>query len=782
MMKPKCPNSKCPPDDALSALVEGDDAASPDLSEHVGECTGCQERLESFATAGANHLSATVRGLNQIDPPSKSAFWPALNAVEAAVTREFRNVDTDPDDPDQEDEHAVDLSFLRPSPVPGRIGRLGDFDVVRVIGKGGMGVVLHAFDTNLLRDVAIKILDPHLATNSTARQRFCREARSAAAVSHDNLVTVYQVDEDSSSGLPYLVMQLVNGESLEQRLRRSGPLSVADAVRLGVQTAAGLAAAHAGGLIHRDIKPGNILIEKDTDKALLTDFGLARATEDLKLTKTGMVAGTPLYMAPEQANGLDPDARADLFSLGSVLYESLAGKPAFDARTPLAVLRRIADDSHVPLRKVNPDVPIWLDDVIEGLLKKDPNDRIPTARDVVERLASHAKCVIPPLVGKSGDHCTVVKSASQVIISTPPLRRFAATLLLGTFGLGALSGVVGTWLFAPVKEREKIVEVEKPVSLLNGNGNGTARAEVGPEPLGDLKSQDGAIWSMMPDKAGKMLAVGYESGRVQIWDLIKQRVSFGFDAHKGPVWVTSYTPDGKTLITASDDNVVTIRDLATGKTENLDHPNAVRAAAMYWDGNLAITGDRNGTVRIWDLEGQNPTATLSHGAAINAIALSPDRLGIASSGSDGRIVLWDITANNERKRNELKGVHRGPVYGMAYNSDGTLLASAGWDGQVVVWDPNKNTVIKQFKAHDEGVWAVDFSPCCKFLATAGQDGLVKLWDVGDQDTNSAKLLATFSRHKGSVHTVHFFPDGSKIASGGRDGTALVWDVSKLCGH
>lgn len=780
MIAPKYHTSKCPPDDALSALVTGEELAPPALSDHVGECTGCQERLEVFATAGANHLSATIRGLDKIDPPSKSAFWPALDAAEAAVTREFRNVDTDPED--DENESAVDLSFLRPSPVPGRIGRLGEFDVVRVIGKGGMGVVLHAFDTNLLRDVAIKILDPLLATNNTARQRFCREARSAAAVSHDNLVTVYQVDEDKTSGLPFLVMQLVNGESLEQRLRRVNKLSVPDVVRLGVQTAAGLAAAHAGGLIHRDIKPGNILIERESEKALLTDFGLARATEDLKLTKTGMVAGTPLYMAPEQANGLDPDARADLFSLGSVLYESLAGKPAFDARTPLAVLRRIADENHVPLRKLNPDVPPWLDDVIEGLLKKDPKDRIPTARDVVERLASHAKCVIPPLVGKSGDHCTVVKSASHAIISTPPLRRFAATLLFGTFGLGALSGGVGTWLFAPEKEREKIVEVEKPISLLPGNGNGTARTESGPAPIAILPAQAGAVWSLMPDKTGKSLATGYESGRMQIWDVDNQRVISSFDAHKGPVWATAYSPDGKTLITASDDNVVTIRDLTTGSKQNLDHPNAVRAAAMNWAGNRAVTGDRNGSIRIWDLEGQNPTATLKHGSAINAIALSPDRLGMVSSGSDGRIVLWDISEGKEHQRNELKGVHRGPVYGLAYNSDGTLLASAGWDGQVVIWDPDKNNVLRQFKAHEEGVWAVEFSPCCKFLATAGQDGTVKLWDLGENEPSTAKLLATFSRHKGAVHAVHFFADGSKVVSGSRDGTALVWDVSKICGH
>jgi hypothetical protein len=776
-MTATCDKSKCPSDAAIATMVRGDADPAADVVDHVGECVGCQDRLESAATNGAKHLSSTVRGIDTSTPPSKSAFWPALNAVEAAVTREFSNSDTEPEDADGD----IDLSFLRPSPVPGRIGRLGDFEIVRAIGKGGMGVVLHAFDPSLQRDVAIKVLDPLLATNATARQRFCREARLAAAVTHDNVVTVYQVDEEPNSGLPFLVMQLVNGESLDARLRRVGKLDVPSAVRLGIQAAAGLAAAHAGGLIHRDIKPGNILIERGTDKTLLTDFGLARATEDLKLTKTGMVAGTPLYMAPEQANGLDPDPRADLFSLGSVLYESLAGRPAFDARTPLAVLRRIADESHEPLRKLNPDVPAWLDDVVEGLLRKNPDERIPSARAVVEMLASHATCAIPKLVGTSGDHCAVVKSASQAIAASPPLRRFAATLLVGTFGIGALAGGVGTYLFAP-PVGERIVTVGKDGPGPAPVAAGTTPAETGPAPLGVFRSQVGAVWSVSPDKKGEMLATGYESGRVQLWDVTAGRVTSAFDAHKGPIWSANYSADGTMLITASDDNAVKVRTLANGKEVNLPHPNAVRAAVVHPNGKLVVTGDRNGNVRLFDLDAQAPVATLGHGSAINAVAISPDNLGIASSGADGRIVLWDIPPNRERQRTDLKGVQRGPVYGMAYNHNGTLLAAAGWDGTVAIWDPNQSSIVKHFMAHEEGVWAVDFSPCCKFLATAGQDGTVKVWDVNGEEEKSATLLATFSRHRGTVHTVRFFPDGKRLASGGRDGTAMVWDVSNVCGH
>src|SRR5262249_8747833 len=221
------------------------------------------------------------------------------------------------------------LGFLTPSDKPGVLGCLGHDDIFEVIGKGGMGVVLRAFDEKLHRVVAVKVMASQLATNGAARKRFTREAQAAAAVSHDHIVTIHAVEE--AAGHPYLVMQYVSGMSLQERLDRTGPLQLAEIVRIGMQTAAGLAAAHAQGLVARDIKPANILLENGIERVRITDFGLARAAADAHLTQSGVVAGTPQFMSPEQARGEAVDRRTDLFSLGSVLYAMCTGRAPFRA-------------------------------------------------------------------------------------------------------------------------------------------------------------------------------------------------------------------------------------------------------------------------------------------------------------------------------------------------------------------------------------------------------------------------------------------------------------------
>src|SRR5262249_51527235 len=198
----------------------------------------------------------------------------------------------------------------------------------------GMGIVLRAFDEKLRRVVAIKVMAAKLATNAAARRRFTREAQAAAAVSHDHIVTIHAVEEEG--GLPYQVMQYVSGLSLQQRLDRDGPLELKEILRIGTQTAAGLAAAHARGLIHCDIKPANILLESNVERARITDFGLARAGAEASLTQCGVVAGTPQYMSPEQAEGRPVDHRTDRFSLGRVLYAMCAGRATFRAGGALA--------------------------------------------------------------------------------------------------------------------------------------------------------------------------------------------------------------------------------------------------------------------------------------------------------------------------------------------------------------------------------------------------------------------------------------------------------------
>ncbi len=279
------------------------------------------------------------------------------------------------------------LDFLTPSDKPDHLGRLERYDVLQEIGRGGMGVVLKAFDPSLHRVVAIKVLAPQLATSGVARKRFLREAKAAAAVTHDHIVTIHAVDE--ANGLPYLVMQYVPGQSLQDRIDKDGPLELTDILRIGMQTASGLAAAHAHGIVHRDIKPANILLEEGVQRVKITDFGLARAMDDASLTQSGFVAGSPLYMAPEQARGEALDHRADLFSLGSVLYTMCTGRPPFRAANTLAVLRRVSEDTPRPIREINPEIPDWLADIVAKLMAKEPAERFHSAAEVEEVLGRH---------------------------------------------------------------------------------------------------------------------------------------------------------------------------------------------------------------------------------------------------------------------------------------------------------------------------------------------------------------------------------------------------------
>jgi hypothetical protein len=294
------------------------------------------------------------------------------------------------------DKAGEDLGFLAPADKPDVLGRLGHYDILEVIGRGGMGIVLRAFDEKLLRVVAIKVMAQQLATNATARKRFHREAQAAAAVSHDHVVTIHAVEE--TTGLPYIAMQYVAGLSLQQRLDRDGPLGLQEILRIGMQTASGLAAAHAQGLVHRDIKPANILLENGVERVKITDFGLARAATEASLTQSGVVAGTPHYMSPEQAEGKTIDQRTDLFSLGSVLYATCTGRAPFRASGTMAVLKRVCEETPTPIRETNPDIPDWLVAIIDKLHAKDPAQRYQSAAEVAELLGRHLAHVQHPSV------------------------------------------------------------------------------------------------------------------------------------------------------------------------------------------------------------------------------------------------------------------------------------------------------------------------------------------------------------------------------------------------
>lgn len=358
------------------------------LESHLESCSTCQSALDSLVESDelAGKLSKCLQRTTPSLDQSLHEVMACLRATAVTeVSAQLEGV--------RLADFAVD--YLHPSDDPNALGRLGLYEISEVIGSGGMGIVLKGHDAKLNRVVALKVLTPAFAMNTTARKRFLREAQAAAAVGHPQVVSIYSVDEDR---LPYLVMEFVDGPSLQERLKSEGFLRLNQILRIGAQVAAGLSAAHAQGIVHRDVKPGNILLEKGMERVKLTDFGLARAIDDATVTREGTVVGTPQYMSPEQARGESVDATSDLFSLGSVLYELATGRPAFRAESSYGVIRKISEETPTPIRELNPEVPDWLCAIVYKLMAKEKGRRFESAAEVRELLEACLNHVQQPTV------------------------------------------------------------------------------------------------------------------------------------------------------------------------------------------------------------------------------------------------------------------------------------------------------------------------------------------------------------------------------------------------
>lgn len=381
-----CPNSA-----DVRALISGTlpatDAAR--LWRHVADCTHCRELMRGHEPIAddssptgvyqADQVSAgpakdpthselqTSRGTDEIAPPG---LPPTLKLESGYDTFSWR-------------------SMLAPPREPGELGRLGGYRILRLLGQGGMGIVVEGEDIQLKRRVAIKILRPGEITPSH-RQRFLQEAQIAASITSDHVVTIHQVGEDR--GCLFIVMELLQGESLEARLERDGWLPVAEALRIAREIAEGLTAAHEKQLVHRDIKSANVWLEKrrgdeSAPRAKLLDFGIARSlVEHQNLTLGGHIVGTPSCMSPEQASGQAVDQRSDLFSLGCLLYTMIAGRPPFERDNLVRSLRAVVDEKAEPLTSIVPSLPPKTAKLIERLLEKDPNSRPASARRVAEEI------------------------------------------------------------------------------------------------------------------------------------------------------------------------------------------------------------------------------------------------------------------------------------------------------------------------------------------------------------------------------------------------------------
>ena len=312
------------------------------------------------------------------------------------------------------------------------------YEVEGELGRGGMGIVYRARDTRLKRSVAVKLLPPELAYRTEIKSRFLREAEMSAQLAHPNIVPIYSVDE--KDGLVYFIMACIDGDNLGKRMAAQGPMPIADVRRILREVSGALAFAHARKYIHRDIKPDNILIDKDDGRAIVTDFGIARAVQDgaeTRLTATGIAIGTPAYMSPEQAAGdRDIDGRADLYALGTLGYQMLAGRLPFEANSTPALLVKQLSEKPLPIVERRPDTPPDLAGIVMRLLEKDPAARFATADELTAALEGRIPSgyVAPPpslpqpapLLGQSPQPSWVLDGARAPIHAPSSLPQYAA--------------------------------------------------------------------------------------------------------------------------------------------------------------------------------------------------------------------------------------------------------------------------------------------------------------------------------------------------------------------
>ncbi|QEH37681.1 Serine/threonine-protein kinase PknB [Aquisphaera giovannonii] len=791
-----------------------DDREQAELAAHLEFCGPCRERLERLAAA--SRYWGEARSLREGGPDAPA---------HATVRLDFGR---DDDEGDRDEGDGPSRAWLRlldpPDPDrPGMLGRLGDYEIVEVLGQGGMGVVLKARDPSLDRMVAIKLLNPSLAHSANARRRFQREAKAAAAVGHEHIVAIHAVDE--FRGLPYLVMQFIPGRSLQERIDATGPMATREVLRIGMQAARALAAAHAQGVVHRDIKPANILLENCVEKVKLTDFGLARAVDDASVTQSGVIAGTPQYMAPEQARGEPVDGRTDLFALGAVLYAMISGRPPFRAPSTMAMLKRVCEDRHRPVREIDPETPDWLATIVDRLLAKEPADRFQTAGEVADLLEQglahlqHPAAVARPASASrapsaSPEHLLELELPSSKLHPRRPRHRLALAACLAVAvmasigvvragGLAEAADLVATilriktpegTLVVKVDDPEVKVEVDDETIVIGGAGPQQIRLKTGPHRVVATRNGQPVRDEIISITRGtrKIVAIDFEA------DEVATTVTTSTPAvRKGRT--VEVGPGGMLKVTETKPNPPLAPTLPAPPTPPAhegpaapslpsvpsvpappETPSALPSApspspavpsvppvppAAAAPGATSITTI---TVR----HGQGEYVPLVGRALVWSLAYSPDgkRLVIGQQGINGEaspLRTWDV----EKRRFADVSVQPDAYRAVAVSSDGGTYEAGTLGGRLELG------TLKADAGSIHGA-SID-SPIndLRYLRD-GRNLVIGTWESGAIVTEDAKPTATNRRdYPGRVFAVAVRPVGKQhVAVGGEPGEILIYEV------
>ncbi|HEV3262376.1 MAG TPA: protein kinase [Gemmataceae bacterium] len=658
--------------------------------------------------------------------------------------------------------------------------QIGQFEIRARLGSGAFGAVYRAYDPRLEREVALKVAHPETLANPPAVERFLREAQAAAQLRHPHIVPVFEAGRDGACY--YIASALITGRTLAETLR-AGRLDFRSSARLVRDLAEALHHAHRLGIVHRDVKPANVMLDAE-GKAYLMDFGLAHwQGAPNRLTRLGDVLGTPAYMAPEQAKGQTGEAvpASDQYSLGVVLYELLCGQKPFSGPPQLVLFNAIRQPPPTP-RTWQPTIPPDLEAICLKALAKRPEQRYPDCHQLADALRRWLAAEIgsPHGIVEAETPATIVSAATAVDDSVPTGRRgrhwwktgphawIAAALGVGLVGLAAIAMVIRINRGPP--EQPAVVAATGPVESMahsrepagsppkDGPKRAGPRAPE-PEPADDLPGPHPA------DPDNNALRLPFETIRV---------ASTHVDS-------LGLSPDGERLATAGGSigqrGFAKLQDLASGRElADLDEKGLwVFSVAFHPDGGVLATGSDDGLVRLYDGYNGRPRKVLAgHRTPVKAVAFSPDGKMLASL-SDEAVKLWDVAAG--KKRPVAIKRHRGPVQypvplSIAFSPDGQTLAAGTRDRLVVLWDVATGKERAVLEGHKGFVLAVAFSPDGKTLASASMDHTAKIWDVARH-----RELRTIREHAGSVTGVAFSPDGNQLATvgGSKDRTVRLWD-------